>query len=179
MKKIMLMYGSLSGAIIISITILSLEIFEPGSGMASAEWLGYLIMIIVLSLIFFGVKNYRDAELGGVISFGKAFLVGLGIAVVAGVVYTAIWEIYIQSTGGSFMDMYVDAHIEQMRESGATEEAISMEQQRMDNFKEMYRNPLIRIGITFMEIFPVGLLISLISAAFLRKSDFLPAGEHP
>jgi hypothetical protein len=31
--------------------------------------------------------------------------------------------------------------------------------------------------MTFLEIFPVGLLITLIAAGLLRKSEFLPARE--
>ena len=45
----------------------------------------------------------------------------------------------------------------------------------MAQFGEMYANPLIRMPITFIEIFPVGLVISLIAAALLRNSRFLPA----
>jgi hypothetical protein len=39
----------------------------------------------------------------------------------------------------------------------------------------MYSNPLYRLPITFVEMFPVGVLISLISAAVLRNSRVLPA----
>jgi hypothetical protein len=37
---------------------------------------------------------------------------------------------------------------------------------------------MVRFGMTLMEIFPVGLLISLISAALLRKNEFLPSNSH-
>lgn len=175
MRRIILVYGAISGSVIIGITIGSLLIFEPGSSAMGSEWMGYLIMIIVLSLIFFGVKSYRDEELGGVISFKKALGLGLGIAAVAGIFYTGIWEIYVQATGGEFIDLYIESHLQGMRESGAAETAIAQAREKMQEFKEMYQNPLIRMAITFMEIFPVGLVISLISAALLRKSDFLPA----
>ena len=46
---------------------------------------------------------------------------------------------------------------------------------KMEQFKEQYRNPLFRVPVTFLEIFPVGLLIALISAAVLRNSRVLPA----
>ncbi|MDX1672413.1 MAG: DUF4199 domain-containing protein [Balneolaceae bacterium] len=176
MNRIIWVYGSIAGAIVIGIIIGSMLLFGAESAMAGSAWLGYLIMIISLSLIFFGVKNYRDEELGGVIGFGKAFLVGLGIAAVAGLVYTGIWEIYLQASGHNFIDTYVEIQMEQLRESGATGETIAMEQEKMEQFSEMYQNPLFRLAITFMEIFPVGLIIALISAALLRKSEFLPAG---
>jgi hypothetical protein len=39
----------------------------------------------------------------------------------------------------------------------------------MEQFQEMYKNPFVKIGVTYMEILPVGLLVSLISAGLLRK----------
>lgn len=44
-----------------------------------------------------------------------------------------------------------------------------------ESFATMYRNPLFRVPITFIEMFPVGVLISTISAALLRNSRLLPA----
>jgi hypothetical protein len=49
----------------------------------------------------------------------------------------------------------------------------------MAEFREQYSNPFFRMPITFIEIFPVGILVSLISALLLRNSRFLPARELP
>ncbi len=45
----------------------------------------------------------------------------------------------------------------------------------METFKAQYANPLFRLPMTFIEIFPVGVLVSLISAAILRNPRVLPA----
>jgi hypothetical protein len=45
----------------------------------------------------------------------------------------------------------------------------------MEAFKLQYANPMIRMPMTFAEIFPVGLLVSLVSAGLLRNPRFLPA----
>ncbi len=172
MKRIIFIYGLLSGAIIIGIIIASMMIW----GMeGQSEWLGYLIMVAALSLIFFGIKSYRDQELGGVITFGTAFSVGLGISVVAGIVYVGAWETYLQTTDADFMGQYASSYIEQLQAEGASEQEIADARKMMDEYKAMYENPLTRLGITFLEIFPVALLITLISAGLLRKSSFLPA----
>jgi hypothetical protein len=47
------------------------------------------------------------------------------------------------------------------------------------DFARMYRNPLYRMAFTFIEIFPVGILVSLISAALLRNARLLPARAQP
>jgi hypothetical protein len=47
----------------------------------------------------------------------------------------------------------------------------------MRDMATMYRNPLYRIPITFVEIFPVGLIVALVSAALLRNPRLLPAAR--
>jgi len=140
-----------------------------------SEWLGYLIMVAALSLIFFAIKNYRDRELGGVIKFGTAFKLGLGISVVAGVVYVGAWETYLQTTDANFMEQYADAYIGQLQADGADEQQLEEAIALMEEYRAMYEKPLARMGITFLEIFPVALLITLISAGLFRNSSFLPA----
>lgn len=172
MLRIIVVYGLISGAIVIGTIISSMMIW----GMeAQSEWLGYLIMVIALSLIFFGIKNYRDRELGGVIKFGTAFKLGLGISVIAGIVYVGAWETYLQTTNADFMDSYANSYIEQLQADGADAEQLEEANALMDEYKAMYEKPLTRMGITFLEIFPVAFLITLISAGLLRNSNFLPA----
>lgn len=146
----------------------------PGSAAGSA-FTGYLIMMLALSLIFVGVKRFRDRTLGGVIKFGPAFLVGLGISAVAGVIYVVGWEISLAATDHKFVDDYTRAAIDAARARGAPPAEIDKITADMAAFKVQYANPLFRLPMTFVEIFPVGLVIALISAALLRNSRFLPA----
>jgi len=139
-----LIYGAIGGAITIAIITATFAFDVPNH--FQTMWFGYLVMLAAMSLIFVGVKRYRDVECGGVTSFGRAFKVGLGIAVVAALVYVAGWEAYL-----------------------ATKPPVVAE------YIEMYPNPLTRMPITFLEIFPVGLLVALVSAVLLRNPRFLPA----
>ena len=174
MKKIILVYGSISGVVVLCAITAGLVISE-GEGPWSSQWLGYLIMFVALSAIFFGIKQYRDKELGGAITFGKAFLVGLGIAGVAAIAYVVCWELYLAMTNYAFIDDYTQGIIDAEREAGVSGQELQLIVDKMNEMKETYSNPLFRVPITFSEIFPVGLLISLISAALLRKADVLPA----
>lgn len=174
MKKIIWTYGLLSGAVIIGIIIISMAVW----GMEGAsEWLGYLVMVAALSLIFFGIKTYRDREQGGVISFWTGCKMGFGISLVASIVYVGAWELYLATSDVDFMEQYSTSYIEQLQAEGATEQEVAEARALMDSYRAMYANPLTRMGITFLEIFPVGVLITLISAVLLRKSSFLPAGS--
>lgn len=170
--RYMLVYGAISGAIVVSILIAG--IFFDVSHIQN-ELFGYLVMLVALSLIFIGVKRYRDVECGGVIRFLRGFGIGLGIAAVASVIYMLGWEAYEASTGYRFMDSYIAGMLDRMRESGATPAAIQAKAAELEEMAVSYRNPLIRMPMVFAEIFPVGFLVALLSALLLRNPRLLPA----
>lgn len=174
MKKIALIYGAIAGAIVISVIAFGLATSEGGDFSGSHAF-GYLIMLLGLSLIFFGIKRYRDRDLGGVIKFMPAFVLGLAIAAVAGVVYTAVWEIYLASSDYAFINDYTTGVIEAKKASGVTGAELEKLISDMENMKATYAKPYFRLPMTFLEIFPVGLIVSLISAALLRNPKILPA----
>jgi hypothetical protein len=167
-----LTYGGIAGAIVVGFICASIAIGAPSH--QSSELLGYLVMLLGLSLIFVGVKRYRDVECGGVIRFGRAFGLGLMMAAVAGLVYALGWELYLAVTGTDFMAGYTRSVLAGMKASGASAAAIAAKAAQLHQLTEMYRNPLLRMPMTFVEIFPVGLLVALVSAALLRNPRLLP-----
>jgi hypothetical protein len=173
MTRYALIYGAIAGSIVIA-SILVGFLFGADHGDGSLL-LGYLIMIVALTLIFLGVKQYRDRVRGGVIKFGPAFLLGLMIAVVAGAFYVGGWETYLAVTDYSFMPSYVDDAIEAKRAAGVAGAALEAEIAKLREMQANYENPLFRMPMTFVEIFPVGLLVALISAAILRNPKAFPA----
>jgi hypothetical protein len=142
-------------------------------------WLGYLVMLVALSSILVGVKQYRDRDLGGTIRFGKALAMGLGIAVVASITYVLIWEAYLALTHYTFMDGYINGMLSAKRAAGVTGAEYQKAVAEMETLRRQYANPLFRMPMTFIEIFPVGLLIALVSAALLSNPRFLPARPDP
>lgn len=171
--KYALIYGGLAGAIVVLVISATIALDVPGH--ATSMWVGYLVMLAGLSLIFVGMKRYRDLECGGVIKFGRAFVLGLGISAVAALIYVIGWEIYLAASGRDFMAEYSARTLEAMRAGGAAQAEIDAQAAQMQAFSDSYRNPLFRMPITFIEIFPVGLLVALVSAALLRNPKVLPA----
>jgi hypothetical protein len=169
-----LIYGGIGGAIAVSLISAMIGMHLTGHD-AKAMWVTYLIMLVALSLIFVGVKRYRDVECGGVIRFGRAFLLGLGMAAVAGLIYAIGWEIFQAVSGYDFMGDYSASILESLRAKGASAAAIEAQAAELRDFAESYRNPLFRVPMVFLEIFPVGLLVALVSAALLRNPKLLPA----
>lgn len=172
MIRIILTYGLASGLVTILGIMGSMGLSEGGH---SSVWLGYLIMLVALSAILVGVKRYRDQTLGGVIKFGPALALGVGIAIVAGLMYVAVWEVYLAATHYVFMDKYVAQILEAKRAAGVTGAAYQKLAAEMEAMRVNYANPLYRLPMTFIEIFPVGVLIALVSAVLLRNPKFLPA----
>jgi hypothetical protein len=117
----------------------------------------------------------RDVERGGVIKFLPAFGLGLAIAVCAGIAYACVWEIYLASTGYRFMDEYIAAMLRHRQAEGASAAELARLSAEMAPMRTSYANPLFRFPMTFLEIFPVGLIVALISAALLRNPRLLPA----
>ena len=166
MKKVVLTYGLLAGFLIIVLGI----ILQMSLGEHSMVT-GYATMVVSLLMVFFGIKSYRDQHNGGVITFGRAFKVGILIALIASVFYVVGWEIYSSLYMPNFMEEYSAKYIEEMKAEGASAAKISETMAEMETWKEIYKNPVYRVGMVFLEIFPVGLLVTLISAVMLRRKD--------
>ncbi|MCI0664404.1 MAG: DUF4199 domain-containing protein [Acidobacteria bacterium] len=179
MRKVTLIFGLLAGVIISMFMILGFVLYETDVMTTYfSELVGYATMVIALSMVFFGIKSYRDNYQNGAIRFWKGFQVGLLISLIASLMYALTWETYMQSrpaSAASFMEKYKESVINKMKEKGASAEKIDQEIKSIEIWMQRYQNPLIRFGITIMEILPVGIIITLISAALLRKKELLPA----
>ena len=170
MKRIVLKYGLASGALVATLMSASVGMYMSGrleSG--GSELLGYSTMVLAFLLVFFGIRAYREETGGGAIGFGRAFKVGILITLVTCAVYVLVWQIVYYGFFPNFMDDYQARALAQMRAAGEAEAAIAATQQEMAQFAELYANPLVNIGITFLEIFPVGLVMTLVSAGILRR----------
>lgn len=174
MLRKILSYGALVGLFAGGcLSVLAITFASRGM-LAWGEIAGYLILLIALSAVFVAIKRHRDRELGGVIRFWPAFGLGLGISAVASLFYTASWELAVAVTQIDFATSYANFLIDQEAAKGASAETLAKLRTEMDQFKVMYANPLFRLPMTFLEIFPVGVLVSLVSAGLLRIRGFLP-----
>jgi len=179
MRKVTLIFGLIAGVIVSVFMVIGVSLCESGKlNLDNGEVLGYGSMVIALSMIFFGIKSYRDNYERGVIKFGKALQVGLLITLVASLIYAVAGEVYYQASPDSqlaLMDKLADHQVNRMREKGALAAEIDQKIKEMSDLKEMFKNPVMRFGMTLAIILPVGIVITLISAAVLRKKEFLSA----
>lgn len=170
MRKIILTFGIIAGVVMTGIMFATMPLWGNELDYGSSEFLGYLSMIIALApTIFIGVKSVRDKEQSGKISFGSAFKVGLLITLVTYVIYVAGWVTYLNTTDNDFMEGYTTYTIEQLEKAVEVQEVVDAKREEMVAFAKMYENPFVQIGFSFLEVVPVGLLISLLVAGILVK----------
>lgn len=168
MKKIVLTYGLIAGVITASLMILTMVFLDKNPNFESAEIIGYLGMLIALSMIFVAVFQLRKVQ-NGKITFGNAFLTGLFVSLIAGFIYALTWEIYYTNFANDFMEVYSQNSLQKLQESGASEAEIQLATQKSMEMMEYYKNPLFRFGMTLMEIVPVGIVLSLIAALIFKR----------
>jgi Protein of unknown function (DUF4199) len=168
MKRTIFTFGLISGAVVSGLMALAMA-FQNQIGHERGMVVGYTSMVLSFLLVYFGVRAYRDNEGHGVITFGRAFGVGMGIMLITCACYVVTWEIIYHFFMPDFMDKYAAHVLEKARASGADAATMAAKTEEMRKATAMYANPFFNVAMTFIEPFPVGLLITLISATILRK----------
>ena len=168
MRKIVLTFGLIAGAVMSATFLLALP-FQEQIGFENGALVGYTSMVAAFLMVFFGIRRYRDQVAGGAITFGRALGMGLAITLVASLCYVVMWQIVYYNFMPDYLDKYAAYTLEKERATGATAAQLEAQRQEMAEFKEMYSNPLINAAFTLLEPLPVGGLISLVSAGVLRR----------
>jgi hypothetical protein len=169
MKKNVLVFGLISGLIVTGMMLYSAARIYNLAEFEKNDVLGYAAMLVAFSFIFVGIKNFRERYNSGVISFGKAFKIGLYITLVASTIYVAVWLIDYYFFMPDFIDKYTVCVLRHATSEGATSLELEKKAAEMAKFKDLYKNPLFVVLITYSEVFPIGLVVSLISAFILKR----------
>lgn len=170
MKKTVITFGLISGAISALMGIITMPFLDKIEA-SHTEILGYTTIILSFLMVFVGIRSYRENVRHGEISFGRAFAVGILITLISTCCYVATWEaLYFNvSSVHSAMEKYSSNLVDKAKASGASAAEIQAQLQEIARYKELYQNPFFNSAITFLEPFPVGLVITLGSALVLRK----------
>ena len=169
MKRTVLIFGVISGLISSAMMFLTVPLIHRGTiNFDNGEVIGYTAIFLSFLLVFFGIRSYRESR-GGAISFGRAFAVGILITLISCVFYVASWEVLYYNVMPDFVDKYSAAAVAKMRAKGASDAAIVAQLKDTEKMKELYANPLTNAAITFIEPFPIGLIVTLVSAGILRR----------
>ena len=171
-KKVLLIYGLIGGLITVAGFFLwpVLAGEDSPTDMDYGQLIGYGFMLIALSTVFFGLRTFREKN-GGTLTFKEGFLNGMIVVVIASVIYVIGWMIYYPNFMPDFVDTYTNSQIELLKQKDYTEEELAQEIDSLKDSMEMYQKPYIMSSVSFMEIFPVGLVMTLAFALILRRKE--------
>ncbi|HET7433664.1 MAG TPA: DUF4199 domain-containing protein [Thermoanaerobaculia bacterium] len=177
MKKIVLKYGLYASAILVANMAIAIPLCVDGTiNWGLSEVIGYTAIVLSSLMTFLGIRSYRESH-GGTITFARAFQVGILITLLASAAYVVTWEIIYYNFLPDFAEKYTKHTVDKLRATGASADAIAKAEKEGAEFAVSYKNPLINIGMTFLEVFPIGLIITLVSAAILRRKPGPGSGE--
>jgi hypothetical protein len=172
MKKNILVYGLIAGIVVSILMLASVNYVSHCEGnvdYGTSMLIGYASMLIAFSLVYVGIRNYRDKYNGGIISFGKAFKIGAVIVLSASTIYVIAWLVDYFFFIPDFAEKYSAHMLDKLKASGASQIEIDKEAKEMGNFARMYKNPFFNAMMTYVEILPVGLIVTLISSLILKR----------
>lgn len=171
MKKNILIFGIIAGLIVSIFMAVSMLYCYKSQQYEGNMLLGFSIMILAFSLIFVGIKNYRDHYLHGLISFGKAFQIGILITLIASTFYVVTWAVLYHQFMPDFMDKYANHALAVAKAKGTSAQELKVMSDNFTKTGEAYKNPFVFTAFTYLEIFPIGLLVTLIAAAVLKRKN--------
>jgi hypothetical protein len=173
MKKTVLTFGLISGAMSAAMMLITIP-FADRIGWEKGEILGYTGIVLSALMVFFGVRSYRENTGGGRLTFGRGFAVGILITLISSACYVGTWEVIYYKLMPDFVDKYGAHLVDRAKASGAGQQKIDETARQAEQFKKMYANPAVNVALTFAEVFPIGLVVTLLSAGILRKKAGSP-----
>jgi hypothetical protein len=167
--KFGLISGSISVVFLIGVTlILKYQGFDQ-VGFENSAYFGYGSMIIAMSAVYFGIKSQRNSEKNPSFTFWKGFLVGLGIVIISCIMYSLAWMVIYYNFIPNFMNDYAQFCVKKATDAGASQAELKKTIADLNQMKEWYKSPILVFLITLTEPLPVGLLVAVVSAFFLRR----------
>jgi hypothetical protein len=169
MKKNVIVFGLIAGLIVSTLMIFSMVRHSSNDSLEHSMVIGYASMVLAFSFIYVGIKNYRDKYSDGLITFGKAFKIGLYISLIASTIYVIVWLIDFYVFIPDFMDKYVAQALREAKSDGASATELAKMTKEMAFNQKLYKYPIMVILYTYLEILPVGILVSLAAAFILKR----------
>ena len=170
MKKTILTFGLISTASLAIMYVLMCLARQNGNSEIS-EILTYAGVVVLFTIVFVWIKSYRDNALGGAITFGKAFKVGILMSLASSVCYAFLWMVLYKPVFRDFMQQHSAALIEKLNTSGASAQEIAVKKDEILKHTCLYENPLLRAGIIFIQGFPVEVIMALIVSFILKRKQ--------
>ena len=169
MKATLLKYGP---AAFISMLVLFALGLIVGQNLdySTQEIVGYLTMILSLSLVYFAIRHYRDRENDGQLTFGRGMAIGMIISACAGVGIAIADAFHTTVINPNFITEFIDRELANLKANLPADEYDAAAAELMSQI-DMMGSPFALAVLMFVTVLLIGVMVSLISSLVLRKSD--------
>jgi len=181
MTKTVLTFGILSGLIIAALVWTTATLADRDAiAFERLDIVGYASMLIALTMVFFGIKSYRDKVGKGTITFWKGVQVGFLISLISAFLYwggAISYGIVNPNFEANFIRKFTDLKVNKPAEQGAPQAQIDKAKSEVEMMQTLFKNPVLFFLVCLMEMLPVGIVVTLISAALMRRRELLPVQD--
>lgn len=169
MKSPILKYGLLAGVVVNVLMFGPIVVFgERPDWIRYGEIVGYSAMVLTMTLTYFAMRHER-ARLGGFLSFSRGLGVGTGVTAVASLLFGLATYAFYWIVGDRFPQKLWDHYVAQIQGSGADPASIARQLAEMEQMRPLFFSYAFQAALMFATLFLIGLAVSLVSAALLRR----------
>ena len=169
MNSIVLKYGLYATSIVVGIPFLMWVFIAGEPNYDLGEIIGYATMVLCMTFVFLGIREYRDRQLNGTIPFGQALKVGVLIALIPSTAFGIYDLLYVAYLDPGFYDAYYSQYIADLQSSLPKEE-LEAAIAEVEAQKAIFTNPLMQFLVMFLTVFLIGFVVSLLSSMILKKT---------
>lgn len=170
MRNTIIKNGLYASLLLIGVHIIFWVVSDGEPSYEMGEIVGYASMIACMAFVFLGIREYRNVELRGTMTFGQALGMGVLIALVPSLAFGVYDIIYIIYLDPDFTNDYFNHYINEMR-STLTAEEFEEARRQMEAEKQFWSNPLLQFIVMFLTVFVIGFIVALISSAILQTKS--------
>ena len=162
-KNIILNYGIILGVISV---FQSLIMYAMGKHLQPHWSVGIISGILLIVLIVLGIKKFKNNN-NGFLSFGQAVKVGVGIAIVAGLIGVIYNYIFMNIIEPTYMEQLSEIQLQTMIDQGYSEEQIETTQDMTKRFS----SPALSAAFGIIGAAIGGFIVSAIAGAIMQKRE--------
>ncbi|MGF1670710.1 MAG: DUF4199 domain-containing protein [Balneolaceae bacterium] len=171
MKNPILKYGLISGGLLLLLMSVPHLVWGSGIDYSMGEILGYSSMIVSMTVIFFGIRAFRDQKSDGVITFTQGMKAGTGIGLIAAAMFAVYSWILYRFLWPEFLHDYFEYSRDQVLESGESRAVISEKIAEMESMAGIFLNPELQALVMFATVFVIALIVTLVSTLILKTKQ--------
>ncbi len=163
MKKTILINGIFGGLIASTLLAIMTVYMKLNPNYEPSPIMGFGGMLLAFGFIYLGLKQQKLAQNGN-LSFKEGLLTGTLITLVISTMYVLVWLFIHYLYFPDFMEQYGKLVLKNSKP-----EDLAAKTAEINQMKEWYKNPIMVILLSYVEVFPFGILVSLVAALILKS----------